>query len=284
MCKTDKGLLLACLVLFGAFVALVVLVFNGSGARVSSDDEGTVPMIKTSPGGEAWWKTALIYQIYPRSFKDSNGDGTGDIKGIISKVPYLRDLGIDAVWLSPIFDSPMADFGYDVRDYKAIWSRFGTLVDFEALLTALHENGIRLFLDLVPNHTSDENPWFVESRSSLENPKRAWYIWRPPASDGGPPNNWLSFFGGSAWQYDGQTDQYYLHQFLREQPDLNYHNEQVRKAMLDVISFWLGKGVDGFRVGKSSFTAISLEGTMLIQLTTSTRCAPHCVRICESGR
>jgi len=195
-----------------------------------------------------WWQTAVIYQIYPRSFQDSNGDGVGDLAGITRRLPYLAELGVDAVWLSPIFRSPMADFGYDISDYTGIDPLFGTLADFDAVLEAAHRLGIRVILDLVPNHTSDQHPWFLESRASRANPKRDWYIWRDPAPDGGPPNNWLSEFGGSAWQFDAATKQYYYHAFLAVQPDLNWRHGEVRAAIHDVMRFWLARGVDGFRV------------------------------------
>src|SRR3954468_22007934 len=196
----------------------------------------------------SWWQTGVIYQIYPRSFQDSNGDGVGDLRGIIRRLPYLAELGIDAIWISPIFVSPMADFGYDIADYTAIDPLFGTLEDFDALAAAAHQIGLEVILDLVPNHTSDRHPWFLESRSSRDNPRRDWYIWRDPKPDGGPPNNWLSYFGGSAWEFDAATGQYYLHSFLKEQPDLNWRNPAVRQAMYDVLRFWLRRGVDGFRV------------------------------------
>jgi alpha-glucosidase len=194
-----------------------------------------------------WWESATIYQIYPRSFQDSNGDGVGDLKGIRRRLPYLTDLGVDAVWLSPIFQSPMADFGYDISDYTAIDPLFGTMDDFDALLAEAHRLGLNVILDFVPNHTSDRHRWFLESRSSRDNPKRDWYLWRD-GKDGGPPNNWLSEFGGSAWEYDEATGQYYYHAFLDRQPDLNWRNPEVVAAMHDVIRFWLRKGVDGFRV------------------------------------
>ena len=195
-----------------------------------------------------WWQRGIIYQVYPRSFMDSNGDGVGDLRGLISRLDYLRGLGVDAVWLSPIFPSPMKDFGYDVSDYTGIHPLFGTLEDFDLLIREAHAHKIKLVLDFVPNHTSDQHPWFIESRSSRDNPKRDWYIWRDPALGGGPPNNWLSNFGGSAWEYDPKTEQYYYHAFLREQPDLNWRNSQVIEAMLNVLRFWLERGVDGFRV------------------------------------
>jgi alpha-glucosidase len=195
-----------------------------------------------------WWQRCVFYQIYPRSFQDSDGDGVGDLRGIIDRLPYLRRLGVDAIWLSPIYPSPMADFGYDISDYTGIDPIFGTMAEFDALIEAAHGHGMRLILDLVPNHTSDQHPWFLESRSSRANPKRNWYIWRDPSQDGGPPNNWLSEFGGSAWQYDPTCGQYYYHAFLAQQPDLNWRNPAVRRAMYDVMRFWLRKGVDGFRV------------------------------------
>ena len=197
----------------------------------------------------AWWQNGVIYQIYPRSFMDSNGDGIGDLNGVIERLDYLSDtIGMDAIWLSPIFPSPMADFGYDVADYCGIHPLFGSMADFDRLLEETHKRGKKLLLDLVPNHTSDEHPWFLESRSSRDNPKRDWYIWRDPAPGGGVPNNWLSHFGGPAWTFDEKTGQYYLHLFAKQQPDLNYRNPEVLAAMLDVMRFWLDKGVDGFRV------------------------------------
>ncbi|MGB8645528.1 MAG: alpha-amylase family glycosyl hydrolase [Anaerolineae bacterium] len=195
-----------------------------------------------------WWKKGIVYQIYPRSFQDSNGDGVGDLPGITQRLDYLQTLGIDAIWLSPIYPSPMADFGYDVSDYIGIHPLFGTMADFDHLLAETHRRGLKLMLDLVPNHTSDEHPWFRASASSRSNPRRDWYIWRDAAPGGGPPNNWLSHFGGPAWTYDDRTGQYYLHQFLKEQPELNYRNPAVLEAMSNVMRFWLDKGVDGFRV------------------------------------
>ena len=199
-------------------------------------------------GDFTWWQRGLIYQIYPRSFADSDGDGVGDLRGILGKLDYLEWLGVDAVWLSPIYPSPMADFGYDVSDYTGIHPLFGTMADFDALVATLHARGKRLLLDFVPNHSSSEHPWFAESRASREHPRRDWYIWRDPAPDGGPPNNWLSNFGGSAWELDARTGQYYYHAFLKEQPDLNWRNPAVQDAMLDAMRFWLDRGVDGFRV------------------------------------
>ena len=195
-----------------------------------------------------WWKSAVIYQIYPRSFQDSNNDGIGDLRGIIRRLDYLHSLHITAIWISPIYPSPMADFGYDVSDYCAIHPLFGTLADFKELLSKAHSLNIKIVLDLVPNHSSSEHPWFLESKSNKHNPKRDWYIWKDPKPDGSPPNNWLSYFGGPAWTLDDQTGQYYLHQFAKEQPELNYRNPDVFQAILDVMRFWLDLGVDGFRV------------------------------------
>jgi alpha-glucosidase len=189
-----------------------------------------------------WWQHSVIYEIYPRSFQDSNGDGIGDLNGIIARLDYLVSLGIDAIWISPIYPSPMADFGYDVADYCGIDPIFGTMKDFNRLLAEVHSRGLKMVLDFVPNHTSDQHPWFVESRSSLTNPKRNWYLWRDQ------PNNWLSNFGGSAWELDDATGQYYLHSFLKQQPDLNWRNPDVKTAMFDALRFWLRLGVDGFRV------------------------------------
>jgi alpha-glucosidase len=211
-------------------------------------------------GQQPWWQQAVIYQIAPMSFQDSDGDGKGDLRGIIDRLPYLEWLGIDAVWLCPIYPSPMLDFGYDISDYCNVDALFGTLDLFDKLVAELHARGIKLLLDLVPNHTSSRHPWFVESRSSRENPKRDWYVWADPGRDGGPPNNWLSRFGGTAWQLDEPTGQYYYHAFLCEQPDLNWRNGEVRQAMADVLRFWLARGVDGFRVDAS---AVLIEDDLL---------------------
>jgi alpha-glucosidase len=194
-----------------------------------------------------WWETAVFYQIYPRSFADANGDGIGDILGIISKLDYLQWLGVDAVWLSPHYPSPQVDVGYDIADYTAVEPAYGTLADFRRMLDGLHARGMKLILDLVLNHTSDQHAWFQESKSSRENPRRDWYIWRDGV-DGGPPNNWESTFGGSAWTLDETTGQYYYHFFLKEQPDLNWRNPEVKQAMFDAMRFWLDLGVDGFRL------------------------------------
>ncbi len=196
----------------------------------------------------AWWKDAVVYQVYPRSFSDSNGDGIGDLNGITARLDYLKTLGIDVVWLSPHFDSPNADNGYDIRDYRRVMAEFGTMDDFDRMLAGMKERGIRLVIDLVVNHSSDEHRWFVESRSSRDNPCRDYYIWRDGRADGGPPNNYPSFFGGSAWQRDDATGQYYLHYFATKQPDLNWENPKVRAEVFDVMRFWLDKGVSGFRM------------------------------------
>ncbi len=195
-----------------------------------------------------WWKTGTIYQVYPRSFQDTDADGVGDLEGIRQRIPYLVELGIDAIWLSPVFRSPMKDFGYDISDYRAIDPLFGDMAAFDRLLADAHAAGLKLILDFVPNHTSDQHPWFLASRSSRNDPRRDWYLWEDAAPGGGPPNNWMSNFGGSAWRWDEATGQYYYHAFLTEQPDLNWRNPAVRAAMFDTLRFWLDKGVDGFRV------------------------------------
>jgi alpha-glucosidase len=196
----------------------------------------------------AWWQRGIVYQVYPRSFQDSNGDGVGDLLGIAARLDHLVSLGVDALWLSPIQPSPMADFGYDVADYCGIDPLFGTLEDFDHLVAQAHGRGLRLILDFVPNHSSNQHPWFLDSRSGRDSARRDWYVWRDPAPGGGPPNNWISHFGGSAWEWDEASGQYYLHSFLKEQPDLNWRNPAVRQAMMEVLRFWLGRGVDGFRV------------------------------------
>ena len=195
-----------------------------------------------------WWQKAVFYQIYPRSFADGNGDGIGDFIGMTEKLDYLADLGIDAIWLSPHFPSPQYDVGYDISDYTDVAPEYGTLEDFKRFLDGAHEHGMRVILDLVLNHTSHLHQWFLESCSSRDDPKRDWYVWRDPAPDGGPPNNWLSPFGGSAWEFDPATNQYYYHFFLKEQPDLNWRNPEVKNAMWDAVRFWLDMGVDGFRL------------------------------------
>lgn len=199
-------------------------------------------------GVRVWWKDGVIYQVYPRSFQDSNGDGVGDLRGILSRLDYLVELGVDAIWISPFYPSPMADFGYDVADYTDVDPIFGTLDDFDRLIEGIHSRSLKLILDFVPNHTSDQHPWFRESRSSRGDPKRDWYLWRDPAADGGVPNNWMSHFGGSAWTFDEGTGQYFFHSFLTAQPDLNWRNPEVREAMYSAMRFWLDRSVDGFRM------------------------------------
>jgi len=195
-----------------------------------------------------WWQTGSVYEIYPRSFADAGGDGVGDLAGITTRLDYLAWLGVDAIWIAPFYPSPMADFGYDVADYTDVDPLFGSLADFDALLTAAHARGIRVVIDYVPNHTSDRHPWFVESRSSRQSLKRDWYYWREAGPGGEAPNNWISMFGGPSWEWDEATGQFYLHTFLKEQPDLNWRNPEARAAMFDAASFWLDRGVDGFRI------------------------------------
>ena len=212
-----------------------------------------------SPEGSDWWQSAIVYQIYPRSFQDSNGDGIGDLAGIEARLDYLVDLGIDTVWISPIFPSPMADFGYDVTDYCDIDPMFGNLADFDRLVAAAHGKGLRILLDFVPSHTSEKHPWFVESRASRNNPKRDWYIWRDARPDGSPPNNWISEFGGPSWTWDATTEQYYHNTFLPEQPALNWRNREVKSAMANVIRFWYKRGIDGLRVDAVTHIAPNVD-------------------------
>ncbi|GHA65025.1 alpha-glucosidase [Formosimonas limnophila] len=200
-----------------------------------------------------WWRGAVIYQIYPRSYQDSNGDGIGDLQGIVARLPYIADLGVDAIWLSPFFKSPMKDFGYDVSDYCDVDPMFGTVNDFKILLEKAHDSGLRVVIDQVLSHTSDVHPWFAESRQNKTNPKADWYVWADAKDDGTPPNNWLSIFGGSAWQWDTGREQYYLHNFLTSQPDLNFHNADMQAALFDAMKFWLDLGVDGFRLDTANF-------------------------------
>ena len=202
---------------------------------------------ESQPMKKKWWKESVVYQIYPLSFKDSNGDGIGDLQGIISKLDYLKDFGIDVIWICPIYQSPNHDNGYDISDYRAIMKQFGTMEDFDELLAQAHERGLKIIMDLVVNHTSDEHPWFIESRSSLDNPKRDYYIWRK-GKNGGPPNNWESYFSGSVWEYDETTEEYYLHLYTKNQPDLNWENENVIRDVEEMVRWWLDKGVDGFRM------------------------------------
>ena len=208
---------------------------------------------KPLPRDPDWWRGAVIYQIYPRSFQDSNGDGIGDLAGIIHRLPYVASLGVDAIWISPFFPSPMLDFGYDVMNYRDVDPMFGTLADFDALIERAHALGLRVMIDLVLSHTSDQHRWFRESRSSRDNPKADWYVWGEAKPDGTPPNNWLSIFGGSAWEWDSERLQYYQHNFLKEQPDLNFHEPEVQEELLAVARFWLERGVDGFRLDTINF-------------------------------
>ena len=200
-----------------------------------------------------WWRGAVIYQIYPRSFQDSNHDGIGDLAGIIHRLPHVAELGVDAIWISPFFRSPMLDFGYDVSDYCDVDPMFGSLGDFDALIQRAHDLGLKVLIDLVLSHTSSQHPWFYESQTSRDNAKSDWYVWADAKPDGSPPNNWLSIFGGSAWEWSGDRMQYYLHNFLREQPDLNLHNADVQEELLSVARFWLDRGVDGFRLDTINF-------------------------------
>lgn len=238
---------------FAITIALWLASIPGWAQQVASRPQQTaVPKVahrQTSQfAQDPWWKHAVIYEIYPRSFQDSNGDGVGDITGITSRLDYLHDLGIDAIWITPMSPSPLIDFGYDVSDYTAIDPLYGTLEDFDHLVSEAKKQNIRVIMDFVPNHTSDQHPWFKESRSSRTNPKRDWYIWRDGKGPGQPPNNWQSWFGHSAWQLDPTTNQYYYHHFYTEQPDLNWRNPQVRKAMYDAMRFWLDRGAAGFRL------------------------------------
>ena len=220
--------------------------------RASSNVSGSAPTQLINGYEPKWWKEAVVYQIYPRSFKDSDGDGIGDLRGITSKLDYLQTLGVNVIWICPHFDSPNADNGYDIRDYRKVMKEFGTMADFDAMLAGIKRRHMRLIIDLVVNHTSDENRWFVESRKSKDNPYRDYYIWRPgkvvPDGKMGPPNNYPSFFFGSAWQYDPLTQEYYLHYFAVKQPDLNWDNPKVRAEVFSLMKFWLDKGVDGFRM------------------------------------
>ncbi|HEU4851137.1 MAG TPA: alpha-glucosidase [Telluria sp.] len=200
-----------------------------------------------------WWREAVIYQVYPRSYRDTNGDGVGDLPGITEKLDYIASLGVDIVWISPYFKSPMKDFGYDVSDYCDVDPLFGTLADFDKLIARAHALGLKIMIDQVPSHSSDQHPWFVESRKSRDNPKADWYVWADPLPDGNPPNNWLSVFGGSSWQWDSRRKQYYLHNFLASQPDMNFHNPEVQRAHLDAMRFWLERGVDGVRMDACNF-------------------------------
>jgi alpha-glucosidase len=232
------------------FRLVVALWLASNAAALSAQAPAPLESIPVQTVHETgpWWRTAVIYEIYPRSFQDSNGDGVGDINGIISRLDYLQSLDLDAIWLTPMYPSPLVDFGYDVSDYTAIDPLYGTLEDFDRLIAEAKKRNIRVIMDLVPNHTSDQHPWFKESRSSRTNLKRDWYVWRDGKGPDQPPNNWQSWFGHSAWQYDATTQQYYYHHFYVQQPDLNWRNPEVRKAMYDVMRFWLDRGVGGFRL------------------------------------
>ena len=200
------------------------------------------------PSNTPWWKKAVFYQIYPRSFQDTSGNGIGDLAGISNNLEYLRDLGVEGLWISPFLKSPQKDYGYDVSDYRSVDPLFGDTEEFERLIKKAKKLGIKVIMDLILSHTSSQHDWFIESRNSQTNPKADWYVWADPKEDGTPPNNWQSVFGGSAWQYDTRREQYYLHNFLKEQPDLNYHNPTVQQAALDIVRYWLDRGVAGFRL------------------------------------
>jgi oligo-1,6-glucosidase len=237
--------------MFAAFIALAVL----SSSSVTAESPSQPQPLQTANGYQRkWWKEAVVYQVYPRSFKDSNGDGIGDLKGITSELDYIQGLGVNVIWLSPHYDSPNADNGYDIRDYRKVMTEFGTMADFDELLKGVKQRKMKLVLDLVVNHTSDEHAWFVESRKSKDNPYRNYYIWRP-ARNGKEPNNWTSFFSGSAWKLDTATNEYYLHLFAEKQPDLNWDNPKVRREVYDLMKFWLDKGVDGFRMDVIPFVS-----------------------------
>ena len=222
-------------------------------SRIPPDPAMTKDLALQSDEKATWYREAIIYQVYPRSFLDSNGDGIGDLPGITSKLDYIASLGVDIVWLSPYFKSPMKDFGYDISDYCDVDPMFGTLSDFDALIAKAHSLGLKIMIDQVMSHTADVHPWFVESRKSRDNPKADWYVWADPLPDGNPPNNWLSVFGGSSWQWDSRRKQYYLHNFLASQPDMNFHNPEVQQAHLDALRFWLARGVDGVRMDACNF-------------------------------
>ncbi len=217
-------------------------------------DNRPSPDLDSDTGGSRpWWKGASIYQIYPRSFADSNGDGIGDLAGITARLEHIAELGVDAIWLSPFFPSPMKDFGYDVADYCGVDPIFGSLKDFDALVARAHDLGLKVLIDQVFSHSSDQHPWFVDSRSSATAAKADWYVWADARPDGSPPSNWQSVFGGPAWTWDARRGQYYMHNFLKEQPQLNVHNPEVQAALLDVLRFWLDRGVDGFRMDAVNF-------------------------------
>jgi alpha-glucosidase len=230
------------------FSATLALLLSALPFTFPASAQQTTDKSFQSAAGQPWWKGAVIYEIYPRSFQDSNGDGIGDLNGITSRLDYLKSLGVNAIWLTPIYPSPQVDFGYDISNYEAVDPQYGTLADFDRLVAEAKKRDIRIVMDMVLNHTSDRHPWFIESRSSKDNPKRDWYMWHAPAPNGGPPNNWESLFGHSAWQLDPKTGQYYYHKFYIQQPDLNWNNPAVRKAMFGAVRFWLDRGVAGFRL------------------------------------
>jgi len=219
-----------------------------AGSTAFAQTHTAASAAKTAQTDTDWWKGAVVYEIYPRSFQDSNGDGIGDLNGITSRLDYLKVLGVDAIWLSPIYPSPQVDFGYDISDYENIDPAYGTLADFDRLVAEAKKRDIKIIMDMVMNHTSDKHKWFIESESSKTNPKRDWYVWKDGKGPGQPPNNWISDFGHSAWQFDPKTNQYYYHKFYIQQPDLNWDNPQVQKAMFDTCRFWMKRGVYGFRL------------------------------------
>jgi alpha-glucosidase len=241
------------------FLLSVVLAMLFAVPNSARHPKVNVKVHGTSDAKDHWWRHAVLYEVYPRSFQDSNGDGIGDLNGITSRLNYLKDLGIDAIWITPIYPSPQVDFGYDISDYEAIDPQYGTMAEFDRLIAEAKKRHIRVILDFVPNHTSDQHPWFQASRSSRDNPKRDWYIWRDGKGPGQPPNNWLSWFGHSAWAFDQATGQYYYHFFYKQQPDLNWRNPEVRTAMFNVLRFWLKRGVDGFRLDAVSRLFEDLE-------------------------
>ncbi len=230
------------------FAAVVAAMTLSGCSRQAPKSAETAPPAASSAGADPWWKHAVIYEIYPRSFQDTNGDGVGDLNGITSRLDYLKDLGVDAIWITPFYPSPQIDFGYDIADYTAIDPQFGTMADYDRLVSEAKKHDIRVIMDYVANHTSDQISWFKESRSSRTNPKRDWYIWHDGKAPGQPPNNWLSWFGHSAWTLDPRTNQYYYHYFYVQQPDLNWRNPDVKKAMFDVMRFWMDRGAAGFRI------------------------------------
>jgi oligo-1,6-glucosidase len=259
--------------IFLSTIALTLMLFTVAAfAADSSSAQSSTPQATTANGYQPkWWKEGIVYQVYPRSFKDSNGDGIGDLKGITSKLDYIQGIGVNVIWLSPHYDSPNADNGYDIRDYRKVMAEFGTMADFDELLKGVKQRHMRLILDLVVNHSSDEHAWFAESRKSKDNPYRDYYIWRP-AKDGHEPNNWVSFFSGPAWKLDPATNEYYLHLFAEKQPDLNWDNRRVRAEVYDLMKFWLDKGVDGFRMDVIPFIS-KREG--LPDLPPDYRMRPH---------